>query len=636
MVDLGAQNSNWRAGVVVDFVDNFSGPVMNLIKNMSAKASASFRINPTISEPISKLNIEATIDIDTKRVASSMQNLINKYKGDVINIDASKLESEINSIIKSFEYLDANKKKAKVLFKEDRDAASAYLDTLDEIVALKNEIGSAINLYDSDLADSVVRLLEGNMKGVYDAQQELKNSLGNSAGDAIINKRSFADIDKFVDGMSSVAGSYENLMTFVSRDDQNNISVDEKGFESVVKELATLDSIMPVITKFARNTDALTDSIISLGDEGDVLLGYRKKMEALVPFLESLRDMDISHLDKDEQKKFNDLVDKMAYRVEDAHEKIQESIADSQLAQYKSTNAFGKFFIRRTRTLREWEQDVKRISGNIEKSALNQFLQRPAVQKISLVGAGFMGGSMLLSATNEENLQAYRETQLLNTGTIKPMDASYAASRTQEVAIKYNIHHDNFDEMTSTMGRYADTLKNSEALKGTMYEDKSATEFSAMIARVAGMSNISAETAQQVATGIKRYGAISAETVKTWGDNDDLFRRAAIAIHEGKEIHEIDQAYVDTVYPDGLAIPLNMSELETIDDMVKKAREAELDHFSNQAKIMGKSFQTLGSTVTEFSYNYGGLGPIMKGVNKIIGSSNSAIHAFAESPIWYY
>ena len=45
---------------------------------------------------------------------------------------------------------------------------------------------------------------------------------------------------------------------------------------------------------------------------------------------------------------------------------------------------------------------------------------------------------MLLSATNEEQLQAARETQLLTEGTIKPMDASFRLSEIHDIAVEMN------------------------------------------------------------------------------------------------------------------------------------------------------------------------------------------------------
>ena len=81
MINLGHQNSSWRAGVVVGFVDNFTGPVMDLIKDLSEKASTSLKITPNISMPrVPKQNVPLNVKVNPESVTESILELIDEYK----------------------------------------------------------------------------------------------------------------------------------------------------------------------------------------------------------------------------------------------------------------------------------------------------------------------------------------------------------------------------------------------------------------------------------------------------------------------------------------------------------------------------------------------------------------------------
>ena len=661
MINLGHQNSSWRAGVVVDFVDNFTGPVMDLIKDLSEKASTSLKINPNISMPrVPKLNVQSNVKVNPESVTKAIQNVINEYEGMdrmLSYAELSDLTKQLTDIAKSFESLNMNMGGAKKLIKDDTDAAEEYIHSIENLLAVKDDLSlsNLDDLIDPSVFESILAPLDKAAEDISKKKQNLVQSISGKvkapAKDAGVFATVFApweklgDNKKFTDltGNLSDIGNKINQELDLVYDDAGKLEIDKDFALNLVKDDQSAEAIIDLIdavnskindvTLSVDDTEGLKKSFELLdADQLDLLKSSQDEFKQLVILFEHLGDVSIEHLDPKLRKRFDKVLQKSGIAFNTIYDKMNHTIADTNFSFAKHTNVVGKSLNKAIKHLNKYEERVEDVSKKIEDSAINRFIQQPAVKKISLAGAAVLGGSMLLSATNEEQLQAARETQLLTEGTIKPMDASFRLSEIHDIAVEMNIGEsgDNLNMMVLAMKRYEDVL-DSAKLKGTEFSGQSMKDFSSMMAIIVGADNFSADLGKEIMTGLELYQGMSASVVKQVGDNDDMFRRAVIATLEGVELHEMDQAQADIIFAETPGIALTDEQMKDVHDKLKEVRKAQHDHFTESAKVMGNTFQNLGSSVTEFSYNYGLIGPVMKGVNRTLTEANIAIHKFAES-----
>ena len=145
-------------------------------------------------------------------------------------------------------------------------------------------------------------------------------------------------------------------------------------------------------------------------------------------------------------------------------------------------------------------------------------------------------------------------------------------------------------------------------------------DFVMRMSAIMDQDSINPEFFQKMISDMTLMGAVSGEMVF---EAMPMLKHAAIADYLGKEVKDLSKAEIEAIYPN-LDIPMTPEAIFELADKhgIADLMESQRDHFANTAKGMGNTLQNLGSTVTEFSYNYGGVGFAMKSVNKILNAAN--------------
>ena len=318
MINLGHQNSSWRAGVVVDFVDNFSGPVMNLIKDLSEKATATLTIKPKIVQPNKKFNLYSDVKVNTQAVTKSIQDIVSEYEDMADNLSfgqAMELQDRLSDVAKSLKSINMNSGAAKNLFKDNKEAALDYLNIINEVIDAKND------LIISDIPDvvdpSIIDSIESETKDIFKIKQlieELNNQTPTESTKDLgfwgnlfnVAKEGFdidtSVIDSFVDKVSRVTDSVTTI-------DVGLMVSDEESAKSSMNKLNSLKSEMKALSKII-NDPKLQESINFMDpDQLSAVAVAQERYAELEHIFESMNDLPMDHLSSDLAQQLSDAIE---------------------------------------------------------------------------------------------------------------------------------------------------------------------------------------------------------------------------------------------------------------------------------------------------------------------------------------